>query len=365
MTQRIQHLSLDEKVRTIEQHHLETLFFCPDPWALRHRFVNEATGETIRARCDRWTCLYCGPRKVDLWRRLVAEAQPTLHVVLTRVGWTVQDASRVLTTVSQYLRRGSKGLGRNHIGARQAYPFEYFAVLEEHKNFHKVGFHWHLLVNGVDNLPYQVVREALWSSMKVRYEEQDRSHVAHVKAVKSARSIGYVTKYLTKEIAVERRGVRQVEEQRMVYRRDEQGKITQASTTRMVEVMSHARRIRYTQHFFPESTALLRARVFADLGDGEIAISAGGVVPDVEAVSEEEGRETVKAAWVLFEEAPYSDDTDDYYDRRHRALRESLQRQEDGEKLYSPRTLGMWTAQRRLQREGWASIASHSGSEAG
>ncbi len=362
MAQRIQLLSFEEKVRAVERFHLETLFFCPDPWALRHKFVNEATGETIGARCDRWTCLYCGPRKVDLWRRLVAEAQPTLHVVLTRVGWTVQDASRVLTTVLQYLRRGTKGRGRELIGARQAYPVECFAVLEEHKNFHKVGFHWHLLVNGVEHLPHQVVSDALRSSMSSRYAEQDRSYIVRVRGVTNTRAIGYVTKYLTKEVAKERRGTRLVEQQHMVYRRDGQGKITQATTTRMVEAMSHARRIRYTRHFFPESTAALRIKVFADLGDGEIALSAGGVVPDVDETQEEE-QESVKASWVLFEEAPYSDDTDDYHDRRHKAVRESIQRQEEGERLYSGRIVGMWAAQRRLQRAEWSSMTSHTGSE--
>jgi len=271
VAQRIQQLSFEEKVRTVERFHLETLFFCPDPWALRHKFVNQATGETIGARCDRWTCLYCGPRKVDLWRRLVAEAQPTLHVVLTRVGWTVQDASRVLTTVLQYLRRGSKGLGHDHIGARPAYPIECFAVLEEHKNFHKVGFHWHLLMNGVEQVPHQVVSDALRSSMSSRYAEQDRSYIVRVRGVTNTRAIGYVTKYLTKEVAKERRGTRLVEQQHMVYRLDEQGQLKQEVTTRMVEAMSHARRIRYTRHFFPESTAALRAKVFADLGNGEIA----------------------------------------------------------------------------------------------
>ena len=135
-----QPVPLEEQVRIAEQYQLESLLFCPDAWALRHCFINVQTGEEFRARCDRWSCLYCGPRKVDLWRRLVAEAEPKLHVVLTRVGWTVQDASRVLTTVLQYLRRGSKGHGRDHLGARPAYPVECFAVLEELRTFRKWAF---------------------------------------------------------------------------------------------------------------------------------------------------------------------------------------------------------------------------------
>ncbi len=52
-----QRLSLQDQIRTVERHHLETLLFCDDAWALRHSFINEQTGEEIRARCDRWTCL--------------------------------------------------------------------------------------------------------------------------------------------------------------------------------------------------------------------------------------------------------------------------------------------------------------------
>src|SRR6266702_2327525 len=355
-----QPVPLEEQVRIAEQYQLETLLFCPDAWALRHGFINVHTGEEFRARCDRWTCLYCGPRKVDLWRRLVSEAEPKLHVVLTRVGWTVQDASRVLTTVLQYLRRGSKGHGRDHLGARPAYPVECFAVLEEHKNFHKVGFHWHLLVNGVDHFPHQVVSEALRSSMKARYEPQDRSYIVRVRGVNNARAIGYVTKYLTKEVALERRGTRLVEQQRMVYRKDEQGHVKRETTTRLIEVVSRARRIRYTRQFFPESTAALRARIFADLGQGEMALSPGGLVPDVADEAPEEEPQASKGSWVLYEKAPYSDDINDYYARRHEALVESLQRQQDGERLYSGRIVNMWAAQKRLQHESWASMASHS-----
>jgi len=271
----------------------------------------------------------------------------------------VQDASRVLTTVLQYLRRGSKGHGPDHLGARPAYPVECFAVLEEHKNFQKVGFHWHLLVNGVDHVPHQVVSEALRSSMKARYEPQERSYIVRVRGVTNARAIGYVTKYLTKEVALERRGTRLVEQQCLVYRMDDQGQLKREPTTRLIEVLSRARRIRYTQHFFPESTAALRARIFADLGQGEIALSAGGLVPDVADEVPEEEPQASRGCWVLYEKAPYSADLNDYSARRHEALVEALQRQQEGERLYSGRMVTMWAAQQRLQREGWSSLASH------
>src|SRR5437588_10384863 len=126
--------SLEAHMALIQQHDTETLLFCPDPWALRHRFVNQETGEVVRARCNRWNCLYCGPRKVDRWRQLIKLAEPTLFVTLTKVGWTLEEAARVYTTVLQCLRRGSKGLGRAHLGARSAYPIECFSVLEGHRD---------------------------------------------------------------------------------------------------------------------------------------------------------------------------------------------------------------------------------------
>src|SRR5437667_369196 len=117
------------------------------------RMMNGCSVLGVRAGCGSWSCLYCGPRKVDMWRQLVKEAEPTLFVTLTRVGKTLKEAARVLTTVLQYVRRGSKGRGKDKIGARPAYPIQVFAVLEEHSDVEHVGFHWHLLVKGVDFLP--------------------------------------------------------------------------------------------------------------------------------------------------------------------------------------------------------------------
>jgi hypothetical protein len=59
--------TLDDQANLVELHGIDTLLYCPNPWALRHVFINQDTGEVVRARCNRWDCLYCGPRKVDLW----------------------------------------------------------------------------------------------------------------------------------------------------------------------------------------------------------------------------------------------------------------------------------------------------------
>lgn len=82
--------SLDEQANLVEKHGADTLLLCPDPWALRHVFINQQTGETMRARCNRWDCLFCGPRKVDQWRQLIKVAEPTLFITLSKAGKTVR-----------------------------------------------------------------------------------------------------------------------------------------------------------------------------------------------------------------------------------------------------------------------------------
>src|ERR1700704_2696595 len=180
--------SLDEQAALAEKHELDTLLFCPDPWALRHVFINQDTGEVVRARCNRWDCLYCGPRKVDQWRQLVKAAEPTLFITLTKAGKTVEEASQALTVFMRFLRRGSKGKGPNHIGAREAYPIEYFAVLERHSNFEENGFHWHLLLRGVDRIPYDLIKD-LWRSATHGQAEN-----GWIQRIENVRAIGYVTK---------------------------------------------------------------------------------------------------------------------------------------------------------------------------
>ncbi len=363
---------LHEQAEQAEQHGLTTLLFCPNSWALRHRFINQETGETVRARCDSWHCLYCGPRKVDQWRQLVKEAEPTLFVTLTMVGWTVEEASRVLTTVVQYLRRGSKGKGKNHIGARPAYPIEWFAVLERHSDFERVGFHWHLLIKGVDYLPKQVVSDALSSATK------GRSIIVDVQRVRS-RAIGYVTKYLTKHITsgeqgtktIQRMGKRPVlnavenvyDEQGGTYlytiAEDEQGQVIEEQDVEDIERTSKARRIRYSRNFFPASTADLRRRLFSGTDENDtytaeenhdsVASLQGAAI----AHSSEEQAERPRSSWVLYEAEPFSHAIEDYERRRRQALLEALGEMHERLRHISRRIISMWSYQRNELR--WAS----------
>ena len=403
----LQLLPLEEQVALVEQYELDTLLFCHDAWALRHTFTNTQTGETVRARCGSWSCPYCGPRKVDMWRQLVKAAEPVLFVTLTQVGKTLKEAARVLTTVLQYLRRGSKGRGKGRVGARPAYPLQVFAVLEEHSDFEHVGFHWHLLVKGVDFLPNQVVSDALRSAT------EGRSYITKVVRVRNSTAVGYVTKYLTKEIMRESRGVE--EEQRVVatvaldaltgsqdeqgevfeyrVRQDEQERVVEVQHVQVVERLCKAHRIRYSRSFFPERTAELRQRLFGQQDEEEASVDAEPgetvveeVAPDarvedrtgevsleeqasIEAPREQEsvvcdgvqegsaslvegevtpGRRSV---WILCESAPFSDDIGEYRRRRRRALVESLADLREGKRLYSRRVISIWAYQRKQLRK--------------
>src|SRR6266581_3871229 len=362
--------TLGEQAELVERHGIDTLLFCPNPWALRHVFINQDTGETVRARCNRWDCLYCGPRKVDQWRQLVKAAEPTLFITLTKAGKTVEEASQALTVFMRYLRRGSKGKGPHHIGAREAYPIEYFAVLERHSDFEENGFHWHLLVKGVDFILHEVLKEA-WRSAR-----HGVAYIVDVQAIRKPHVIGYVTKYLTKSLSRGEKGVRYEEQEVGVISQDADGHIVEERHTYTVELVSRARRIRYSRHFFPEKVSELRARLFAEIelgsmehtenepsDDGSAVVDAAqqdnGKQLDENEVPEgendkplEAGQVVKRSSWSLVKCEEFTQDIQEYRRRRRKALLEALISLREGRNL-SRRVINIWAYQRNEAR--WAS----------
>jgi hypothetical protein len=362
--------TLDEQANLVEKHQVDDLLYCKNPWALRHRFINQDTGEVVRARCNRWDCLHCGPRKVDMWRQLVKAAEPTLFLTLTKAGKTVEEAARALTTFLQYLRRGSKGRGPNHIGAREAYPIEYFCVLERHQDFNENGFHWHLLIKGVAFIPHELLKEA-WRSAT-----HGAAYIVHIEAVRKPHVIGYVTKYLTKSLSHDEKGVRQEEREVVGLVLDNQGKIVEERHTYTANLVSKARRIRYSRHFFPESVAELRARLFAEVeqesmeqaetapadgsqadkskSEGESAVGAEEQEEQAEkseqAATEEQP--VKRSAWIIVECDEFTDDIQEYRRRRRKALLEALIAIREGQKHLSRRVISIWAYQRTLRKAG-------------
>jgi hypothetical protein len=346
---------ISEQADLAEQVGTESLYFCPDPWALRHRFINNESGETVRARCDRWNCLYCGPRKTDQWRQLIAAAEPVLHVVLSRAGHTVEEAARALTTWVQYLRRGSKGRGRGHVGARPAFPIEYFAVLERHANFEETGFHWHILIKGVDYLPKEIL-DASWSSAT-----HGLNRFAYVDRVKNGRAVGYVTKYLTKEITRQEKGTKEEYREALDLGLDAAGNPTTQKVGYTEQVVSNARRIRYSRHFFPEAVEDLRFTLFSRLEDPDqiereqlLAEDASMNEMNEDEEAGQQGQEEMRKrpSWSLYEHDAFTTDIQEYRTRRRAALLESLMEVRAGRWWISGRVLSVWAYQ-RSQRQRW------------
>jgi hypothetical protein len=360
--------SLEEQVNIVEKHGVDTLLFCPDPWALRHVFINQDTGEVVRARCNRWDCLYCGPRKVDMWRQLVKAAEPTLFLTLTKAGKTVEEAARALTTFLQYLRRGSKGRGPNRIGTREAYPIEYFAVLERHNNFEENGFHWHLLVKGVEFIPHEALKEA-WRSAR-----HGVAYIVHVEAVRKQHVIGYVTKYLTKSLSRGEKGIHQEEREAVVIGLDGEGNVVEERQNYAIELVSRARRIRYSRHFFPEKVTDLRARLFAELEQESMEQAENQTIDDIQpekgkpigdgSIDQESQAEhgnpieaglrfIKRSSWSLVQCEEFTQDIKEYRRRRRKALLEALIDIRMGQRNLSRRVINIWAYQRNELR--WAS----------
>jgi hypothetical protein len=329
------------------QMHLEDrtydLYICPHAWALSRKLLNVETGERRPLRCGLWTCRYCGPRKVNEWRQFIAAAEPTLHLVLTKAGKTVEEAARALTTFMQALRRGSKRKGR------PSYPVEYFAVLERHANFEENGFHWHILLKGVESIPYATIKE-LWASATHGMAEN-----GWIQRITNSKAIGYVTKYLTKDIFREERGTKLVERRVKGLAFDEAaGCHVVTEEVIQEEASSQARRIRYSRKFFPKSIEELRADLFTPQEQQEAMeqeASAGEMsVEAAQAGGQEQATEWKKqcSPWRIQEITPQISSVKEYETLLRHGLTEVIAERVASGRRLSRRVLTVWNYQREL-----------------
>lgn len=198
---------------------------CTDKWAVRHRITNMVTGETVPMLCGKYTCKYCGPRRVEMWRSLIELAEPERFITLTGVGRTMAEVGRVATTLVQRLRRNG-------------YTFEYCMTFEQHKNGR---FHIHMLQKG-DYIPQRLLSECL------RTATRGQAYVVDIRRCRPG-TAGYVTKYCTKLLADSELG-------------------TKPDGTR-----SRVNRVRYSKQFFPSPTSVMKEalRVAAAEKKGEVA----------------------------------------------------------------------------------------------
>lgn len=211
---------------------------CTDKWAIRHRIVNETTGESFPMQCKRYKCLHCGPRRVAMWRAIIEQAEPERFITLSRVGDTLVEVGRVMTVIARRLRR----LG---------YHFEYLATFERHRVAAN-GYHIHIIQTG-DYIPQAVLSECLRSAT------HGRSWVVDIRRA-SGQVAGYVTKYVTKALT-----------------HDEIGEKPDGSVAR-------PNRIRYSKRFFKGATTKeIRAYLIGEMWDRRR--ERGEAIPDEESES--------------------------------------------------------------------------------
>ena len=241
--------------------------------------------------------------------------------------------------------------------------------MERHSNFDENGFHWHLLVKGVDFIPHDILKEA-WRSAR-----HGVAYIVDVQAIRKPHVIGYVTKYLTKSLSRGEKGVRHEEREVRGISQNEDGNVVEERHTYTVELVSRARRIRYSHHFFPEKVSDLRARLFAEIEQGSMeqtetepstkdspVVEAGqvdvskpldiGEAPEGNDDKPREDEKTVKrSSWSLVKCEEYTEDIQEYRRRRRKALLEALIDLREGRNL-SRRVINIWAYQRNELR--WA-----------
>jgi hypothetical protein len=127
-------------------------------------------------------------------------------------------------------------------------------------------------------------------------------------------------------------------------RLDEQGQAVVERVTEREEVVSRARRIGYSRHFFPGSTAVLRAWLFADLDTEELVLD--GERPDFD----DETTPPEPSWWTRYEQAPFSHNVQDDHEWRHSALADSIHELRVGKCLYFRRIVNVWAYQRGVLR---------------
>jgi hypothetical protein len=230
-------------------------------------------------------------------------------------------------------------------------------VLERHRDFEENGFHWHLLVKGSDFIPHEILKEA-WRSAR-----HGVAYIVDVEAIRKPHVIGYVTKYLTKSLSIGEKGIRQEQREATAIGLDETGKIVEERQTYTVELVSKARRIRYSRHFFPEKVSELRARLFAELeqesmeqansetSSPETASEADQI--DADKSVENKPQPVKRSSWSLVQCEEFTQDYQEYKRRCRKALLEALIDVRTGQRNLSRRVISIWAYQRSQLR--WAS----------
>src|SRR5437016_5964457 len=159
-----------------------------------------------------------------------------------------------------------------------------------------------------------------------------------------------------------------------VISQGENGNLVEERQTYMVELVSCARCIRYSRHFFPEKVSELRTRLFAEIELGSIEQTEAEPSTEASTVGEagrvdkpldtdeapegdngmpiEEEKTVKRSSWSLVKCEELTVDIQEYRRQRRKALLEALIDLREGRNL-SRRVMNMWAYQHDLLR--WAS----------
>jgi hypothetical protein len=175
--------------------------------------------------------------------------------------------------------------------------------------------------------------------------------IGWIRRIRHHKAIGYVTKYLMKEVTKGDRGKKQVKrvvqvlarDEQGQLRRDEQGQVILEPEVRVEEVTARPHRICYSRGFFPERVAALRKRLFVGV-EQEVLDEAGG---SSEPEAPQEG-EKPRSCWRLMErQAPL--DVEGYKQERRAELAQAMEAQ--GEADEAAYQVGLREAEVVIERE--------------
>ena len=153
------------------------------------------------------------------------------------------------------------------------------------------------------------------------FDEQtgEGAKIGHIRRVRNTRSIGYVTKYLTKALSLSEKGVKEVERERTVMVQGEDGHVHAETYVTTEQVTSKAHSICYSRHFFPERVADLRLRLFAGIEHEVTGQDDDGKRGETEQAEQ-------RSPWVLYEQTGREVvDVAGYKQHRYAELAEGLE----------------------------------------
>ena len=155
-------------------------------WTVKGISVDAKWQKFVRLNCKSWDCKYCGPRRAKRYRRSIA-AWAEKHRLNRFVTLTLDPKKlKEGEDSTKYLNRTFAKL-RSVLHRRYGKALSYIRVLEYQKNG---TAHFHLLLNQFIDIEW----------LRERWQAVGGGWNVWIKLITIRRVVGYVTKYLTKDL---------------------------------------------------------------------------------------------------------------------------------------------------------------------